>query len=116
MKIFQRGHHIVFRHAFYDTSGDLASPSTASLILSYPSSGWPFRGSRESTTLAMLQSTVGSTDADYLTWSTTWPSGSAQPGPIFWSVRANDLSLTVTDGSFTLRGNPANLTVTSSTT
>lgn len=115
MIVFSRGHHIVFRHAFYDTSGDLASPSSASLILAYPSSGWPYRGFRESTTLSMIQSTVGSTHEDYLTWSTTWASGASHPGPIYWSVRASDLSLTVTDGQFDLRANPANLTVTTTT-
>lgn len=115
MRLFNRGQHIVFKHSFYDSSGNLTSPSSANLILSYPSSGWPYRGFSESTTLSMTQSTVGSTDADYLTWSTTWASGAAHPGPVHWTIRASDLSLSVADGQFDLKGNPANLTVTSTT-
>lgn len=114
-KIFNRGQNIPFRHSFYDSSGDLASPTSVSLIVSYPSSGWPLRGFRDSTTISMTQSTVGSTHADYLTWAATWPSIASYPGKVHWTIRANDLSLAVTDGELTLRGNTANLTVTSST-
>lgn len=114
-RIFNRGQHIPFRHTFYDSSGDITSPATANLIVSYPSSGWPFRTVTESATIAMVQSTEGSTHADYLTWSCTWASGAAYPGPVHWTIRANDLSLSVADGEITLRGNPANLTVTTTT-
>lgn len=114
-RIFNRGAKIVFRHSFYDSSGDLTSPTSATLILSYPTSGWPFRGLTESTTITMTQSTVGSTHADYLTWSATWASANGYPGPVHWHIRANDLTLSVADGEITLRGNPANLTVTSTT-
>ena len=115
MRVFSRGQHVVLRHTFYDSSGDITSPTSVRLILSYPSSGWPYRGFNESTTITMVQSTEGSTHADYLTWSATWPSAASFPGPVHWSIRANDLSLKVADGQFELRGNPANLTVTSTT-
>jgi hypothetical protein len=114
-RIFARGQHIPFRHSFYDSSGDITSPSSAALILSYPSSGWPYRGVTESSTITMVQSTEGSTHANYLTWAATWASGAAYPGPVHWTIRASDLSLSVADGEFTLRGNPANLTVTTTT-
>lgn len=113
-RVFARGQHVVFRHSFYDSSGDITSPTSASLIVSYPTSGWPFRGcGPESTAIAMVQSTVAEGETDYLTWSATWNSGVAYPGPVHWSIRASDLSLNVADGDFILRGNPANLTVTS---
>lgn len=114
-RIFARGQNIVFKHSFYDSSGDLTSPTSATLIVSYPSSGWPYRGLNESTTITMVQSTEGSTHADYLTWSATWPSANGFPGPVHWHIRANDLSLNVADGEITLRGNPANLTITTTT-
>jgi hypothetical protein len=113
MRIFNRGQHIVFRHQFYDSSGDLTAPSSADLTISYPANGFPFSAFSETTTLSMALSTVGSTHDDYLLWTSTWASGQAFPGPVHWSVRASDLALNVADGEFTLRGNPANLVSTS---
>lgn len=110
-RIFSRGQHIPFRHSFYDSSGDLTSPSTARLVISHPTSGWPFSGVVGTTTILMVQSTEASTHADYLTWAATWDSGQAYPGPVHWTIRASDLSLNVKDGEFTLRGNPANLSI-----
>jgi hypothetical protein len=115
MRIFNRGQHIVFRHQFYDSSGDLTSPDSASLYISYPAEGFPLRATAETTTLSMVLSTVGSTDADFQVWSSTWVSGQAYPGPVHWSVRGSDLTLNVADGDFTLRGNAANLIVTTTT-
>lgn len=114
-RIFSRGQHIVFRHTFFDSTGGITSPASASLILSYPTLGWPYRNVRESTTLSMVQSTEGSTHDDYLTYSATWASGAGYPGPVHWSIRASDASLDVADGEITLRGNKANLTVTTTT-
>jgi hypothetical protein len=113
MRIFNRGQHIVFRHQFYDSSGDLTSPTSVDLYISYPAEGFPLRAFSETTTLSMTVSTVGSTDDDYLVWTSTWVSGQAFPGPVHWSIRASDLSLNVADGEFTLRGNAANLVSTS---
>lgn len=107
MRIFNRGQSIAFTHTFYDSSGDVTSPSSARLTISYSSSGWPFRGCRESTYLTLTQSTVT------LAYEGTWASINAYPGPVFWTIRADDLSLAVQDGDFILRGNPANLTITS---
>jgi hypothetical protein len=115
-RVFARGQHIPFQHSFYDSSGDLTQPTSASLILSYPSSGWPYRGLMESTTITMtVTTTTVSTASDYLTFTATWASGAAYPGPVYWTIRADDLSLSVKDGEFQLRGNSANLTVTSTT-
>ena len=115
MRVFNRGQQIVFRHSFYDSSGDLSSPNSANLILSYPDSGWPHRGFSNSTTLPMVESTVGSTHPDFLVWTCTWGSVASYPGPVYWSIRASDLTLSVADGELMLRGNPANMTVTSTT-
>lgn len=114
-RIFNRGAKVVIRHSFYDSSGDLTSPSTARMVVSYPSSGWPFRGVTSSVTYSMVVSTVGSTHADYLTWSTTIETGNFYPGPVNYHIRASDLTLSVADGEFILRGNPANLSITSTT-
>lgn len=115
-RVFARGQHIPFTHTFYDSSGDATSPTSAFLVLSYPSSGWPYRGATESTTISMTQNaTTVTTAAEYLAWQTTWASGAAYPGPVHWTIRASNLSLSVKDGEFTLRGNPANLAVTSTT-
>lgn len=115
MRIFNRGQRIIFRHQFYDSSGDLTSPSSVGLSISYPAEGFPFVGYSETTQLSMVVSTVGSTHVDYLVWTSTWASGQAFPGPVHWSVRASDQTLNVADGEFTLRGNPANLTITTTT-
>lgn len=115
-RVFARGQHIPFTHTFYDSSGDLTSPSSAFLVLSFATSGWPLRDATTSTTLSMTQSaTTVTTASDYLAFRTTWNSGAAWPGPVHWSIRASDLSLSVADGEFILRGNPANLTITSTT-
>jgi hypothetical protein len=115
MRIFNRGQHIVFRHQFYDSSGDLTSPDSATLYISYPAEGFPLSGFSETTTLSMTVTTVDSTDDNFLVWESTWVSGQAYPGPVHWSVRASDLALNVADGDFTLRGNAANLIVTTTT-
>ena len=115
-RVFARGQHIPFTHIFYDSSGDRTQPAEANLIISYPSSGFPYRGFLESTTIAMTASaTTVTTAEDYLAYKATWNSGAAYPGPVHWSIRADDLSLSVADGDFILRGNPANLTVTTTT-
>jgi hypothetical protein len=115
-RVFARGQHIPFQHSFYDSSGDLTQPSSASLVISYPGAGWPYRGVTESTTITMtITVTTVSTAADYLTFTATWASAAAYPGPVHWSIRASDLSLSVKDGEFELRGNAANLLNTSTT-
>lgn len=115
-RIFYRGQHIPFTHSFYDSSGDLTQPAAATLTLAFPSQGWPYRNVTDSTTIAMtMTATTVTTAADYLTFTATWNSAAAYPGPVSWSISASDLSLAVKDGEFTLRGNAANLLNTSTT-
>lgn len=106
MRHFARGQSIVFTHTFYDSSGDVTSPTSAALTIAYPSSGYPFRTTMETTTLTMTQ------DTTTLSWSATWSSTGAYPGPCYSHIRANDLTLSVKDDVFALRANPANLSLT----
>ena len=114
MRVFNRGATIPFTHTFYDSSGDITSPSSAQLTLSYPTSGWPYRGVMESTAVTLVQNTSTHASAP-LGWEGSWASQVAWPGTIYWSIRSNDLTLAVEDGEFQLRGNPANLSITSTT-
>ncbi len=114
MRIFQRGDDITIRHTFYDSTGGITSPTSVQLKISFPSSGWPLRGCRETTTVTMTQLTSDDANAP-LGWEGVWNSLNAFPGTIYWTVRSDDLSDGVADGQFQLRGNPANLTVTSTT-
>jgi hypothetical protein len=118
-KVYNRGQKIVFRHAFRNTASVITTGLTtaATLRLSYPLEGWPFRGLTESTTITMVESTLaeGSTDPDYATWSATWASANAYPGPVQYQIRPSNLVLDIEEGELTLRGNPANLTVTTTT-
>jgi len=116
-RVFARGQRIPFTHSFYDSSGDLTQPQEALLRIDYPTSGWPFRGLTDSTTITMTVTTTTVTTAcDYLTFKATWNSAVAYPGPVHWSITATDLSVSVKDGDFTLRGNRANLVATTTVT
>lgn len=112
MRIFQRGDDITIRHTFYDSTGGITSPTSVRMTLSFPSSGWPFRGERETTYVTMTQLSSDDVNAP-LGWEGTWNSLPAYPGTIYWTVRSDDLSDGVADGQFELRGNRANLSVTS---
>lgn len=118
-KVYNRGQKIVFKHAFRTTLGDASTGLTTAckLILSYPLLGWPLCGETTSSTYACVESTIaeGSTDPDYATWSATWPSANAYPGPVHYQFRPSNLVLPIEEGEITLRGNPANLTVTTTT-
>lgn len=109
MRIFARGSAITFTHTFYDSSGDATTPSTANVYLSFPGTGWPFRSTgMQSTSLGLTQ------DTTTLEWSGVWSSTSAQPGTVFWHIRSDSTNQSAADGEFTLRGNPANLSIKSS--
>ena len=113
-RIFNRGATIPFVHTFYDTSGEITSPSSARLTVTYPSSGFPFMGVMETTFVTLTQNTSSHATAP-LAWEGNWESLKAWPGPIAWTIRSDDLTLAVEDGEFTLRGNAANLTITTTT-
>lgn len=116
-KYYNRGQKIPFRYTPRTTLGAASTGLTTAcrLILSYPTSGWPFQGLTTCSTVTMVESTEGSTHADYATWSGTWASANAMPGPVHYQIRPSNLSLEIDEGQLTLRGNPANLTVTTTT-
>lgn len=103
---FNRGATIPFTHTFYDSTGGITSPSSARLTVSYPSSGWPYRGTMETTFVTLTQSTAT------LSWSGNLPTTQMWPGPVFYHIQSDDLTLAVEDGQFDLVGNPANVSIT----
>ncbi len=109
MRKFYRGQSIPIAFTFYDATGGIASPSSARWTLSYPTSGFPFSGCNDSTYVTLVQNTTS------LVWEGTWASLAAFPGTVFWTIRSDDASLAVQDGSFELRGNKANLITTTTT-
>lgn len=109
MRIFNRGATIHFTHIFYDSSGDVTSPSSARLTLNFCTTGFPYRGERESTYVTLTQNTTT------LAWEGDWPSARSGKGTVFWNIQSDDLTLAVEDGQLDLRANPANLSITSTT-
>lgn len=111
MRIFYRGATVSFSHTFFDSSGDLTAPSSANLHLAYPSTACfdTIPVHYKSTTVALtFNTTTGSWDGD-------WASRVASPGTVFYHIEADDLTLAVEDGQFSLRGNPANMFIHAST-
>jgi hypothetical protein len=110
MRVFNRGATVSFTHTFYDSSGDVTSPSSAQLVLAYPGEGFPFRGTYESTTVTLTQ------DSTTLMYSGAWNSAHASNrGTVWYHIRADDLTDAIEDGQFELRGNVANMTITTTT-
>jgi hypothetical protein len=110
MRVFYRGATVSFNHTFYDSSGDITSPSSAQLRLAYPSCGFPFRGCYESTTVTLTQNSTT------LGYEGAWNSANANNrGTVWYHIRADDLTDATEDGQFELRGNPANISITSTT-
>lgn len=109
MRVFTRGATITLTHTFYDSSGDVTSPTSASCTLAYPTSGFPFRGCYATTTVALTENTTT------LIWSGTWNSRVSWPGTVFYSIVGDDTTETAKDDQFEIRGNRANLSVVSTT-
>lgn len=106
MRHFARGQTIPFSQTFYDSSGDVTSPTSVRVTISYPSSGFPYEGVMETTYVDLTENSTT------LVWSGNWSTTAAYPGPVFYSVRSDDLTLNVAEGSFMLRGNSATLSIT----
>lgn len=110
MRVFYRGATVSFTHTFYDSSGDVTSPSSAQLTLSYPSSGFPFRGCYETTSVTLTQNSTT------LAYEGAWVSANSKGrGTVWYHIRSDDLTDAVEDGQFELRGNVANMTITTTT-
>ena len=115
MERHNRGSKIPITTIFYDSSLDIAQPTSANITLSYPDgtvgADWPFDGTAQKTTTMAL--TIVSTILG--TWATTWDSAVSAPGIIFWSAVPSNLTFSVNEGEFLLRGNLANPTAVATT-
>ena len=110
MRVFYRGATVSFTHTFYDSSGEITSPSSAHMVLAFPAEGFPFRAGYETTTVALTQ------DTTTLTYTGAWNSANASnKGTVFYNMIADDEIEAVLNGEFQLRGNPANMTITTTT-
>lgn len=109
MQHFTRGTRIDFSVTFYDANGDPAVPVSAALTLAYPRSGgnYPVDG----TDLAEVEIPMA-LNVDGQTWEAVWDSAVARPGIVFWAAVSADPALTVEEGRFRLKGNPATLKAT----
>ena len=114
MKRFERGDDITIRHTFYDSTGGIVSPSSVRMTITFPSTSFPRTGCFETTYVTMTQLTSSDVNAP-LGWEGTWNSLPSYPGYVYWFLRSDDLADGVSDGQFEIRGNPANMTVTSTT-
>jgi hypothetical protein len=111
MRVFNRGADVAFTFTFYDSSGDITSPSSAYCKIAYPGEYYPLINPQmETTTVALTQNSTT------LVYEGSWQSGVSYPGTIFYHIRSEDLSWGVDNGEFQLRGNPANLSITTTST
>jgi hypothetical protein len=109
---YTRGSKVVLETIFYDSSGDIAYPSSVAMTIAYPdgstSSKWPLNGNDYLTTVVALTTpTTASTSALVGQWRTTWSSAIANRGIVYWTAVPTDLTYGVNEGKFELRGGPA---------
>lgn len=120
---YTRGSKVVIEAIFYDTSGDIAYPTSVHLTIAYPAQStqgqWPFNGDDLATTanISMTTPTTISTAAAVGIWKTTWNSGVSGPGIVYWSAVPTTESLVsgVAEGKFELRGGLASSRAVAST-
>lgn len=110
---YTRGTKVIVETIFYDTSGDIAYPTSANITIAYPdgSTGarWPFDGEDMlTTTIALTTPSTASTDANVGKWKTTWDSSPSAQGTVYWSAVPSNLTYGVNEGQFVLRGGLAN--------
>lgn len=104
-RIFYRGETIPFEHTFFDSSGNVTAPTSAGVVVSYPTSASCYTGERETTTVTLIKNTTTQV------WSGVLPTSQMYYGTVYWSIKSDDLTLAVSDGQFDLRANFANLEV-----
>ena len=109
MRHFTRGTRIDFSVVFYDAGGDPAVPISAALTLTYPRSGGKYPMDGTDLTEVEVPMTL---NADGETWEAAWDSTVARPGIVFWAAVSADPALSVEEGRFRLKGNPATLKAT----
>lgn len=115
-----RGSKVIISTIFYDTSGDIAYPTSANVTIAYAdgSTGarWPFDGNDMlTTTIALTTPTTVSTSASVGQWKTTWDSSVSAQGTVYWTAVPADLTYGVNEGQFVLRGGLANQTAVPTT-
>lgn len=99
--IVVRGTTIEFNTLFYTASGTSTNPTTAAIYVNYPVTDG---GGVNSTTNAISMTQAGNT------WSASWESSVAKPGPVYWTVVSSGAvsPFTREDGQIKLTANPAN--------
>jgi hypothetical protein len=113
---YTRGSKVVIEAIFYDTSQDIAYPTSVHLTIAYPdpSTGgyaWPLSGDALLTTsnISMTTPTTASTAALVGVWRSTFNSAKSARGVVHWTAvpSTNGLIYGVVEGKFELRGGPA---------
>jgi hypothetical protein len=93
---FVRGATVHVGGTFLNKDGNIANPPSAKLYVSYIENG-------ARTEAAPIDLTINSG-----AWSASWDSSVADPGTVYWCVRADGLDKAAGQGEFTLTANPAN--------
>jgi len=107
--IFRRGASIPFAQTYYDSTGGIVQPSSVRCWVTYLSTSVdgdgsePLEMARETTNFLLTYSTASNA------FEGTWASTAAQPGWVYFHIKPADSTLDSVDGSFELRGNPANM-------
>jgi hypothetical protein len=108
---YTRGSKVVIDAIFYDTSEDIAYPTSVRVTLAYPdpstSAKWPLSGdSLRTTYVTMTTPTTVSTAALVGQWRTTWNSAASGRGIVHYTAvpSTDGLIYGVVEGKFELRG------------
>lgn len=105
--IFRRGASIPFSQTYYDTTGGTVQPSSVRCWVTYNSTtndgSFPFCGTRDTTNFLL---TYNSTTKAF---EGSWSSTASRPGWVYYHIKPSNSTLDSVDGSFELRGNPANV-------
>jgi hypothetical protein len=105
MKHYNRGSSIVVETAFYDSSGDIAEPSSATISFSYLDAADTSTDILGVSTFTNFEMTGPSTAGVF---SSTFHSCCASPGMVRWEAYPSDTLLSASRGTFMLRASPAN--------
>ena len=111
--IFRRGASVPFTQTYYDSTGGIVTPSSATVTIVYPTTdcgGFPFNEREyyavwcnpwKTTTVELTSNSSGELYG-------TWASSVSWPGWVYYTITPANSSLDTVDGEFELRGNPAN--------
>lgn len=97
MQAIVRGTSVDFVGSFVDADGAAVTPTTVTLEVSFP-----LRGRRRDSEAVSMTDNAG-------TWSGRWQSDGAYYGSVYWSMKATQGTIVITeDGEFELTANAAN--------